>query len=171
MAIKVGVTVTRDATADILRAVKALVKRETLVGIPADNASREPDEDEKVPLNNAEIGYLMENGVPEKNIPARPFLNPGIANAKDKIVQAMEAGAKKALSGDSEAADRTLNTVGIIGMNAVQAKITDGPFEPLSEVTLAKRRAKGRTGNKPLLDTGALRRSISYAVRPKGEKS
>lgn len=171
MTVKVGLTVQKDAAADILRSIKALMKNETLVGIPADNASREPDEDEKVPLNNAEIGYLMENGVPEKNIPARPFLNPGIANAKDKIIRAMEAGAKKALSGDDRAASVTLETVGLIGMNDVQAKITDGPFEPLKEVTLAKRRAKGRTGEKPLLDTGQLRRSVTYAVRPKGEKS
>lgn len=171
MAVKVGVTVTRDGVADLLKSIKALVKKETLVGVPMENADREPEDGEQSPLTNAEIGYLMETGVPERNIPERPFLVPGIESAKDKIVSAMQAGAKKALSGDVEAPEHALNKAGLIGQSAVKSKITDGPFKELSEVTLAKRRAKGRTGEKPLLDTGQLRQSITYAVRPKGEKA
>lgn len=169
MANTLGLTVQKDLVDKVLSDIKALTKKEVLVGVPMDKADRPPDDGEKSPLTNAEIGYLMETGVPEKNIPQRAFLVPGIENAKPDIGKTMEAGAIKSLTGDAEAADKTLHKVGLIGQSAVQKKITDGPFDPLAPVTLAKRKAKGRTGEKPLIDTGSLRQSISYAVRPKGE--
>jgi hypothetical protein len=35
-------------------------------------------------------------------------------------------------------------------------------------MTLERRRAKGRTGTKPLIDTGQLRNAITYVLRKKG---
>ena len=60
-------------------------------------------------------------------------------------------------------------TIGLQGADAVRAKITSGPFVPLAPKTLAKRRAKGRKGDKPLIDTGALQRAYTYAIRTKGK--
>lgn len=167
---KTTVIKTKDTSEQIFSQIRQLVKNQVLIGIPAENAGRDPEEgEEKTPLSNAEIGYLMEKGSPPNNIPARPFLVPGIQEGKDAIAQQMKRGAMKAFKNDTNAADIALNAAGLAGMNAVQAKIEMGPFKILSDVTLARRKAKGRTGEKPLIDTGQLRRSITYVVRPKGE--
>lgn len=162
-----NVTVTKDRTKDLAKALKALTTREVLIGIPSEKAQRQPDQDDPEPLNNAEIGYLQEHGSPEANIPARPFLAPGVASIGDEAAKRLAAGARRALDGDLPAVDKTLNAVGLIGQNAVREKITDGPFVPLKASTLANRKRRGRIGDRPLIDTGQLRNAVSFVVRSK----
>ncbi|MBP30427.1 hypothetical protein [Methylobacterium sp.] len=160
------VTKTVDRTDQILAAANALTKLKAYVGIPAEASPRQPDgalEDQ--PPSNAVIGYLMENGAPERNLPARPHLLPGIEAAMPQITPQLEALGKAALLGDLSAIQKGLTAVGIIGENAVKAQITDGTFAPLSERTLKARQARGRTGTKPLIDTGQYRRAITHVVK------
>lgn len=103
-------------------------------------------------------------------IPPRPHLRPAIEEAKDKLAAALGAGVHEALAGLPDAADKALHAAGLIGQNAVRNKITEGPFAPLAPRTLAERRKRGRTGTKPLLDTGAYRNSQTYVVRPKDKR-
>lgn len=159
-----SVKITKDRVPDILRAIKDLTSKEVLVGIPDTDAGRDEGA-----ISNAEIGYLMETGSPAQNIPERPHLVPGVESAREKIEKRLKAGAQAALSGKASDVDATLTAVGITAENAVKAKITDGPFTPLSPKTLAKRRARGRTGEKPLIDTGQYRRAITHVVRKKGD--
>ncbi|MGR7993838.1 hypothetical protein [Xanthobacter sp. ZOL 2024] len=162
------VEIKKSGSAKLLSALRGLTHNEALVGIPAENAGREPEPgEEKPPLNNAEIGYLMEFG--GKNIPARSHLRPAIEGAKSDLAKALGSGVRSVLSGKPDAADKALHTAGMIGQNAVRNKITEGPFLPLAPLTLAKRKAKGRTGEKPLIDTGAYRNSQTYVVRKKGD--
>lgn len=161
-----SIRVVKDRTSAFEKALLALIKREVLIGVPAENASRSGDDE---PINNATIGYLMEYGEPGRNLPARPHLIPGIEGIRDKIVSRMEAMGKKALSGDLSEIDKGLHAVGLMGQNAVRNKITEGPFTPLAPRTLAERKARGRTGEKPLIDTGQYRRSQTYVVRNKGK--
>jgi len=156
---------TKSNTAQFRKALEGLLKHEVLVGIPASNAARDPEPGESTAATNALIGYVMEYGSPAKNIPARPFLHPGIANAKNDIEVHMKKAGQLALRGKQDEINQELEKVGLIAQASVQRKITEGPFEPLKPGTLAARRARGRTGTSPLLDTGALRRSISYVVR------
>ena len=149
--------------------VRKLLRNDVLIGIPAENADRKPEKGETGPLNNAAIGYLMETGEPERNLPARPFLEPGIRVAEGKVVERLKVAAQAALIGDDGTIDQQFHAVGLIGQASVRAAITDGPHAPLSPRTLAQRRARGRTGTKPLIDTGQLRNSINYVVRPKGK--
>lgn len=160
------VKITKDRLPDLLKAIRDLTSKEVLVGIPDTAAGRDGDG----PISNAEIGYLMETGSPSQNIPERPHLVPGVQVAREKIERRMKAGAEAALSGKSADIDATLTAVGITAENAVKAKITEGPFAALSPKTLAKRRAKGRTGEKPLIDTGQYRRTITHVVRKKSER-
>lgn len=160
------VKITKDGVPALLKAIRDLASKEVLVGIP-DVAAGRDDEDA---ISNAEIGYLMETGSPSQNIPERPHLVPGVEAARDKIEKRMRAGANATLSGKSSDVDATLTAVGITAENAVKAKITDGPFVALSPRTLAKRRAKGRTGEKPLIDTGQYRRAITHVLRKKSER-
>ncbi len=171
------IIVKKNASSKILADLRALTHKEALVGIPAENAGREPEPGEKNPLNNAEIGYVHEFGSTietasggEVVIPARPHLRPGIASAKEKIADALGAGVKKTLTGEPDAADLALEKAGMIGQNAVRGYITDADFTPLAPATIANRKRRGRTGTKPLIDTGIYRRSITYVVRKKGDE-
>lgn len=163
-----SVTVTKDATAALERAVRDLVKNQVLVGVPAEGASRQPEEGEKSAPTNAQIGYWMEYGAPEANIPARPHLMPGIERAQDAITARLARTGEAALTGSREAVDQGLNAVGLVAQNAVRREVTDGAFAPLAKRTIQRRQAKGRTGTKPLIDTGQYRRSLTYVIRPKG---
>jgi hypothetical protein len=156
---------TKSNTAQFRKALEGLLKREVLVGIPAANAARDPEPGEKAVATNALLGYVHEYGSPAKNIPARPFLHPGIANARADIEVHMKKAGQLALAGKSDEIGQELEKVGLIAQVSVQKKITDGPFEPLKPATLAARRRRGRTGDRPLLDTGQLRRAITYVVR------
>lgn len=168
------IEVKKDIAKAIAEAMRDLTKSEVLIGIPDTNAPRSNDEDEArkasgEPINNAEIGYVHEFGVPEKNIPARPFLIPGIDAAKKRVASILANGAKKALGGDKDAVDQALTKAGIVGEISVKNRIDEGPFVPLSPRTLAERRRRGRTGTKPLIDTGQLLKSVTSVVRPKGK--
>lgn len=172
MTAEVKVTMTKDRVGVMLKAVESLTKKETLVGVPSDKSDRDPSIDEvSDPPTNAQIGYWMEYGVPDRNIPARPFLIPGVASRRDQIADVLEGGAKAALDGNKARVDQTFDRVGLIAQSAVQEKITDGPFVPLSEITLKRRKARTppRMGEKPLIDSGQLRQSISYIIRDKGK--
>lgn len=164
-----GVTVKVDLTDKLLKSLAALTKDRCLVGVPASNADRDPEPGESPDVNNAMIGYIMETGSPAKNIPARPFLVPGVENAKDEVAKRYAAGAKAMLNGKTDTLEPTHNAVGLIAVASVQEKITDGPFVPLAPRTLAARRARGRTGEMPLIDTDQLRRAQNYVIRRKGD--
>jgi len=171
-----------DRLGAVIGAITELVKKDVLVGVPSAKAERR---DEGEPINNAAIGYIMETGSPVNNIPARPHLIPGIKEVQDKVADALGSGASAALSGSRQRVNAALNKAGLIGQNGVRAKITDGPFAPLSEATLRARARRGRKGAaaelasraagnqpdnanaKPLIDTGQYRQSITYVVRDK----
>jgi hypothetical protein len=167
-----SVKITQDKVPDFLKAIETLTGKTVLVGIPEANAHRDPEPgEERAPASNAVIGYVQEFGAPELNIPARPFLVPGVEGVKDQIVERMRKGAAAVLDGDFKAADRTLEAVGLMAVDAVQQKLVDGPFVPLAPETLAAREAKGRRGTKPLLDTGAMHQAVTYVIRPKKKRN
>lgn len=176
-----SMTVTTDKLAQVMTTMAQLVKKDVLVGIP-DSA---PERKEDTPLSNAQIGYILDNGSPKANIPPRPFLVPGVENVQPEIVEDFRGGAKAALDGNAAGVERSLVRAGLRAQNAVREKIQDGPFVPLSEVTLRNRARRGRKGAreeldrraagedpgtstaKPLLDTGQLRNSVTFVVRKK----
>jgi len=155
-----SVTITKDRMADVLKSIESLVKERTLVGIPATNAERRDG-----PINNAALGYINEFGSPANNIPARPFLIPGVEAAQSKVVKQLRKGADQALDGKLDAADKALHSAGIVAVNAVRATLSEGIPPPLKASTIAARERRGRTGTKPLIDTGQLRNSLTYVIR------
>lgn len=162
-----SVKVTVDRVAAVLKSINGLTKNQVLVGIPAEHADRQPDPEQPEPANNAMIGYLMENGSPAQNIPARPHMRPGIESVKDEISKRYKDGAAAVMDGRVSDPDKVHTAVGLIAEKGIKAKITDGPFVPLSPRTIAARKARGRTGEKPLLDTGQYRRAITHVIRSK----
>ncbi len=149
-----------DRLGEVSDAVEALTRNAVYVGVPA---TAPPRRDE--PITNASIAYVQEHGSPALHIPPRPFLRPGVAAASDQLADRLEDAAHLALAGNRNGVIKTLHAIGLIAQAAVRRKITEGPFAPLSERTLAARRARGVTRTKPLIDTGQLRNSINYVIR------
>ena len=185
------VSVTKDGLPDLLKAIRALTKSQVLVGVPDENAERRPVEGEANPANNALIGYVQEFGDPAKNIPARPFLIPGVESVKDQIAAQMKKAGQDALSGNLKAIRQRMAKVGNDTAAAVVDKLETGPYAPLSLATIKARARRGRKNAKqylklmnegvpvdvldevglaqPLHDTGQLARSITYVIRQKGK--
>ena len=155
---RTGLETLHDGLPDLLRRMAAVAQRDVLVGIP----SGEQRDDGPT---NAEIGYQNEFGSPANNIPARPHLIPGVAAVQDKAVARLTQAASAAATGRMSDAERHLHAAGLIAQNSVRRTLTTAAYRPLSERTLAERRARGRTGTKPLIDTGQYRNSITYVVR------
>lgn len=160
--------VTRDIVGDVLKGIHGLEKDQVLVGIPAANADRLVDPDPgKGPINNAAIGYIMENGSPAANIPERPHLVPGVSDARDEIVDRYKAGGKAILDRRVKDPKKVHHAVGLVAENSVKAKINEGDFTPLAPATIAARKRRGRKSEKPLVDTAQYRNAITHVVRPK----
>ena len=72
---KSGLTVTKDSAQSIFDALKAIGKRDVLVGIPSDRAQRSEGQG----INNAELGYLHSNGgtiqIPEHDVTVNRKIN------------------------------------------------------------------------------------------------
>lgn len=150
--------------AEIERALKELLKKQVLVGIPEGESRQESGEP-----SNAHLGYLHHMGSPANNTPARPWLLPAIAGAQTKITSHLKKAAESALDGDAGKADRHLHAAGMVAQNAAKASLNTGDFTALSPKTMARRLAKGQANPKPLVDTMQMRNSVTYIVKDVGE--
>jgi hypothetical protein len=184
--IKPGINIMRDNVPEMVAAVRELTRQRVMVGVPDVNAGKGRQAGEP---NNATLAYIHDNGAPEANIPARPFMAPGIKRAKAPIEGAMKVAGAAALSGDATKVQRALHAAGIAAESSIKAVITEGIPPPLAprtvEVRIARRadpkwRAKRRAAVRanvgagkapgeglftPLIDTGALRASITHVIR------
>ncbi|WP_175984574.1 hypothetical protein [Burkholderia stabilis] len=155
---------TFDRLDEILKSIAGLVQKEVLVGVPDSTAGRK---DQGEPLSNAEIGYILENGSPANNLPARPHLVPGVQDARPKFEPQLQKGVEAALDGDLEKVEQRLNRAGILAQNSVRAKVNSNIQPKLADSTLAARRRRGVMRENTLVDTTQYRNSITYVVRKK----
>lgn len=179
-----------DVIADNMRAfaeaIEEMTAQSVLAGFPADETPREDEDGNPTPITNAALGYIHNTGVPELNIPARPFMVEGIENKRVEITNGLEKTAVSALDGDRDATQAGLHSVGTVARDAIKNKIVDGPFAPLAESTLRARsrmggeigkaahfeldsRAEGNEPNadnaRPLNATGQMRNAVNYVLR------
>src|SRR5258708_13943696 len=84
------IVVGTDRTAAVAMALKLMASMEVLVGIPAEKAPRTSAEAKSQPINNAALGYIHNYGSPTQNIPARPFMEPGITDSKAGIEKTLQ---------------------------------------------------------------------------------
>lgn len=159
---KSGLTIRADTAQSILDALKTLANKDVLVGIPESKDERDDGD-----IGNAAIGYINENGSPAQNIPPRPHLKPGVMSVEQDFLPHLKAAAQKALEGNEEGAVTSFDRAGTVAASGVKRYITITGFTPLADATIANRLRRGRTGNKPLIDTGEYRRSITHVVRDK----
>lgn len=112
-------------------------------------------------MNNATLAFIHTHGSPLQNIPARPFLEPGIKKVDKLIARQIANAAQAMITGDPEKAEKSLQKAGLLGSNSAKRMFTDpgNGWPPNSPLTIAR---KG--SDKPLIDTEQLRKSITYVV-------
>ena len=180
-----------DQTKGLLDSIAALARREVLVGFPEDTTLRKEVAGEPE-VTNAELGYTHDNGMPEHNIPARPFMIPGMLDATPKVLPVLEKVARRVLTRrDPEAIEQGWHQVGITVATALKTKVNEGIPPPLSERTLRERATRGLKGRKgaqqelarraagempstqfakPLIDTAQMRNAINYVIRDRKKR-
>ena len=181
----VGVKSTKDDFASLLKNLKGLADLEVYVGIPEETSSPSG-------VSNAQLAYIHSNGSPVQNIPARPFIEPAIEYPDNKkmIAGELKGAAMAAIEGDKDLTLRKLSNAGTQASVFVKGWFTNpaNNWPPLAEATIearARRKYKisgyKQAGTKdkyrkrlaayiafgtfnPLIDTGALRKSITWVI-------
>lgn len=128
-----------DRVDDIFDAVENLAKSHLLVGVPESNDHREND-DQKSQIGNAALAYIHNYGSERANIPARPFMEPGIENSKALIQSQFKKAMNAAFNGATERADNALEACGMGIVENIKQVIIDGIAPPLKRDTVAGRR-------------------------------
>lgn len=182
----------------ILEALKKLSEDELLVGVSADTAGDGRGEDinnaelayihtngvraagmkaetdkaveEGTPYPLALQAYIREHGSPAYRVPPRPFLEPGIEKHLDMVKGGMKAALLDVLNGGDGRTQRE-NLGGAIAGKVQEYFEEDNGWPPLSPKTIARRKKgpDGTASDVPLVDSGALRQSITYVIRKKEE--
>lgn len=180
-----------DIVADIMERLQDLTEEHILVGIPEEKSSR-PGQNatnaeiaaahekgykilkwdlyqayvkrfgniaSKQPALAAMKAHCMTKGDPYWNVPPRPFLEPAIEANIDMISTQQGEIIKEALDGVDP--NISLNKLGLLAQNLVKGWFTDPRNKWASNHPLV---VKLKGSDKPLIDTAALRNSISYVV-------
>ena len=180
--------VKKDETNVIKKRLEALSKMDVFVGIPQGEVH--PDSN----ITNAQLLYIQEHGVREKSmrdemqpqldagtpyskayqlwlhehgsplwaIPPRPVLEPAIASVKGKIAKQFQKAHLAALEGKDFMP--FLNAAGKIGRDAAYNWFTDPRNNwPANAPGTIKQKGSDR----PLIDTGEMRRAITWVVEKK----
>lgn len=87
-------------------------------------------------------------------IPARPWLAPGVASASQEIIATIADGIEA-----GQAPDDTLEAVGLVAVGAVKQYMTELKTPPNAASTIRK---KGSSN--PLIADGHMRASVTHAV-------
>lgn len=138
--------------------LRALTKKEVYVGIPAEKSSR-PGQGG---INNAELLYIHTHGSPIRNIPPRPVLQPAIEANKEAIGKQFATASREALKGNVMGAENGLEKAGMVAQNVARAWFENpgNGWASNSPRTIARKKS-----DRPLIDTGEMRKAITYVVR------
>ena len=180
----------KQSVKELLTSLRLLVDVEVLVGFPEGTTERDVDTGEPSGITNAALAYIHDNGAPEQNIPARPFMRPAMEDSKikaaDKLGQVLAAVITRAAG--PTVVEMGMHQVGLLVKLAIQNKINEGIPPPLADRTLQARARRGRKGAitelanrkqglppstllaKPLIDTGQMRNAANYVIRSRKQR-
>jgi hypothetical protein len=141
----------------ITEALDVLNKHEVMVGIPDGGGVREGGD----PVSNADLLFIHTNGSPVNGIPPRPVLSPAMEKNQDRISSLLRKAIDQALDGDKVGVMAALENAGLGGQNVARKYFTDSnDWKPNKDATIER---KG--SSRPLIDTGDMRKAITYVVR------
>lgn len=140
-----------QAALDQLRKELAQYRGNSHITIGIHEGSVQPESGD---LTMAQLGAVQHFGSEDGRIPARPWLDAGIESGTTEILDTIRSGIGRGLP-----LDTVLEQVGVISVGAVQEFMTDLKDPPNAPSTIEK---KG--SDNPLIDSGALRASVTYSV-------
>ena len=175
--------------AGLFARLRGLQKRHIYVGIPQEKNSRKGEE-----IGNAELLYIHTHGIrrrpmieemdqnmarglkysaafslyiqshgsPLWHSPPRPVIEPALAANKVRIAAEFKKIYQATASADGDGVERAITRTGLLAQNVCQEWFDDprNNWPANSPVTIAKKKS-----DKPLIDTGAMRKAITYVVR------
>ncbi|UUZ80639.1 hypothetical protein LJK88_38265 [Paenibacillus sp. P26] len=120
----------------------------------------QPEIDKGTPYSKAYEMYLHEHGSPLWHSPPRPVLEPAVNHHKKQIAEKMKGITAEALDGRDPAP--AITRLGLYGQNIARDWFTNpnNHWAPNSPVT-----AELKGDDRPLIDQGELRKSITYVVK------
>lgn len=156
----------KDSWDGLKRALSNVAQQEVYIGVPEEKNSERGEH-----ITNAELLFIHTNGSPVNHIPPRPVLEPAIEANREKLSGMLKAAANLALDGKESAAREQLEKTGMAGQNIARAWFTDprNGWPENAPSTYKRKLKKGSTVPRPLIDTGEMRKSITYVVRKKGK--
>lgn len=117
--------------------------------------------EEAEPIENAELAKMLSFGTAE--IPARPFLEDGIASKKEEIKNALQNEAKKVLNGGQA----NWNKVGTMAVGAVQEFVRGDYYK--TNIPNGPKTIKYKGSDKPLIDGANLIQDLKFVVKDGGK--
>lgn len=191
-----GVRVTKQNWAQVLENVTTLAALEVLVGFPEDTTQRDEDpgdDPEDRGITNAALAYIHDNGSPEVNIPARPFMVPAMEEVEPELEKILGGALKAAMRGEATRMEQAMIAAGLTAKLAIQKKINEGIPPPLSQRTLENRARRGKSSfiakaarvelarrergdaptltiAKPLIDTAQMRNAANFVIRSRKKR-
>lgn len=180
---------TQGGILGVLDRLRRLKSRQIYVGIPEKKAARQDES-----INNAQLLYILSHGVRKKSmreemqpkidagmkysaayqlyimshgsplwhIPPRPVLEPALEAHADAIGKLFQAVIKAACKGDEAAMQKTMNICGMAAQDYCRDWFSDprNGWPPNSPLTI-----KLKKSERPLVDTGTMRKAITYVIR------
>lgn len=120
----------------------------------------------------AYVATIQEYGVPEKGIPARPFMRPTIAEKQNEWKSIAQQGARAMLDGKASG-DQVLEVIGLKAAGDIRKTIASITTPALKPATVAARlrgyKDKTTVGSltKPLVETGTMLNAVTSTVEDK----
>jgi hypothetical protein len=152
----------REQVEGALRALAVELDRGVVIGVLGERGSKQHEGEAgdlaTSPPTMVDIATWHEFGIPGR-LPERSFLRATIEQRKPDIVKRVSKEAKAVIEGSRSGLD-AWERVGLAVVGMVQERIAAGIPPALHPITVER---KG--SDKPLIDTGQLRSSITHEVR------
>lgn len=150
----------------LARALSGKSKKVVHVGFPEGGPEKENG------ISVAGVAAVHEFG--GGNVPERSFMRTGLKKGAAQQVQLNKRTLSAVVRG-TYTMDQALDALGELGAGQVKREISGGEFAPLDAKTIAARKRKLSKGyarkvskkgglDKPLIDTGQMRQSVTYEI-------
>ena len=148
--------------------------KKVLFGIPKEQNIRKTDSAQSNTINNANIMAIMEAGSVVNNIPARPLFDKVVQKHKEQIDDYFQQIFDALLFDNKEEADMLMEALALDMQAWCQSYFTeDNGWKPNAPITIhggwmhrngKSFYVKGKKSDKPIINTGELRKSIRGIV-------
>lgn len=138
--------------------LKEARKKAVYVGLPKGKASDTYENGETV----IQVGAIHEFGMGRN--PERSFLRVPFKKNEGRIKGLINKQFSLIFNGEADTV-QSLNKIGILARNISVESFTDNDWPELSEARKQQKIVNGKRGDRPLINTGALRQSITWVVR------